>query len=254
MLCEFGSEPISFPNHDFYFRLLTSSPLRIRAQRNAKKLTAWIHLIVDEPLALHIEHNQLSVGLTLLSFHFQILCRFADSALQIRGKGHVKAAIEQWLLMHQVDENEYGADTAYKLWQRHSWKIEEKNSVFFGQSRGKSARIMSKKSMFCANPPKVFNPLILRLQEIEVELAASRFVAAMVTCFRRPPKKIGIHARMYYYMEFAGFSCRDIAARFGVAKSTANYAHQSIERRARNNRTFSKLLQEALPCALPQRM
>ncbi len=251
LLCEYGAEPFIFPNHDFTFRLLTNAPIRNRAVRNIQKLTSTINLFVDEAFARHIEQNQRSIGLTLLSFHFQTLCRFADSALQIQGYGHVKAAIERWLLIHGVDESEYAADTAYKLWQRHAWNLKEKNPVFFGHSRGKSAGIVSKKIRIRANLPTPLNGMCMSVPEIEIELAASRFVASLEACFRRPPKKIEHHARIYYYMHVAGLSCRAVASRLGITKSTASYAQQTIARRAQQNRTFGKLLAESLPCALP---
>lgn len=251
LLCEYGAEPFTFNNHDFLFKLLTAAPIRDRAIRNAEKLSARITLFVDDALARHIESRTRSIGMTLMSYHMQTLCRYADGALHMRGRGHVKESIEQWLLLHRVDENEYAAETAYKLWQRHGWKIQEKNSVFFGQWRGKSAPKMSKKTAAHANFESAPQTLRLRLSEVGVELAASKFVQALETCYRRPPHRIRDHARIYFYAKHGGLSCREIAARLGVKKSTANYAIRTIERRAGQNNTIYKLLQEALPIALP---
>lgn len=251
MICEHGQEPFIIPNHDFIFRLLSTSQLRKRPGRNVSKLTATIDLLVDEALARHIESHALAIGSALQTYHFRQLCLFADSALQLRGHGHVKAAIEQWLYMHGVDETEYAADTAYKLWQRHTWKLQEKNPQFFGRSRGKSALHLSKKSVQRAKPVTRLSATRQTLPEIEVELSASRFISSLTTCFRRPPKKVASHARIYYYMHHSGYSCRDVAAKLGVSKSTASYACRQILRRAQENRTFGLLLQEALHCALP---
>lgn len=252
LLCEYGAEPFIFPNHDFAFRLLTANPIRDRAIRHGQKLTSGVRVQLDDALARRVEQNLRAISLGFLSFHFQMLCRHADSALQIKGRGHVKAAIENWLYLHKVDENEYAADTAYKLWQRHSWNLQKKNPHFLGQSRGKSERIMSKKRTAYANRPEQLDIMCLRLPEAQIELACARFVASLKLCFRRAPKKINEHARIYYYMNVGGHSCRDITARLGVAKSTANYARLSIERRALQNPTFKKLLLEALPLALPR--
>jgi len=251
LLCEYGAEPLIIPNHDFAFRLLTSSPIQNRARRNAQKLTARISLYVDEQIARHVESHLQNVGLNILSFHFQTLCRFADAALQLQGSGNVKAAIEHWLSIHQVDENEYAADTAYKLWQRHSWNLQEKNAHFFGRSRVKSAGKMSKKLRVHANRPSALNPAKMTIPQIEAELAAARFTAAISACFRRPPKKIVCQARIYYYMVECGMSCRDVAALLGIPKSTAAHARRSIEQRAAQNRTVAKLLEEALNSDLP---
>lgn len=250
LLCEYGSEPFIFPNHDFYFKLLSSGN-NSRSERHAKKLSTSIDIMIDDTLARHVKSNRTSIGTAIMGFHFQTLCRYADAALQLKGRGHVKAAIESWLLLHGIDETEYSAETAYKLWQRNSWNLEKKNPYFFGQTRGKSALILSKKTPDNAKSLELINPLSQTLSEMQVELAVSNFVSLLSSCFRHPPQKIKHHARIYYYMEFSGLSCRDISARLGVPKSTASYARQAIQRRARQNPTFNKMLQEALPYALP---
>lgn len=252
LLSEFGAEPIILPNHDFIFKMLTGSDIRARQQRHLNKLTAQVSFLLDERFARHVEQYGRSIGAALMAYHFQVLCRFADSALQIKGKGHVKAAIEGWLYMYGIDENEYPADNAYKLWQRHGWSLKEKNPHFFGRSRDISAGITSKKMRLRASRPEPLRPMVMLKSEIEVELAVARFVAAVCACFRRPPKKLAQHARIYYYVNLSGLSCRDVEAKLGIPKSSVCYACQSIAYRAQANRTFALMLAESANSALPQ--
>jgi hypothetical protein len=252
LLAEYGCEPIAFPNQDFTFNLLSADHRRDRAPQHGLKLTASISIVVDDTTARHLSRHSVSVGLRLFRYHQQLVCRHADSANRIQGKGHIKAAIEQWLAAYKVDEDEYAVETAYKLWQRWTWKITENNRDFFGRRRGMSASISSKKMRLRAKAAKSHFPLRATLKECQVELAASRFVEGIRRCFSAPGKKCAQHARIYYYIHYGGLSCRDVAQRLGISKSTASYAVKTMTAKAQRNRTIGLLLAEAAQHDLPK--
>lgn len=252
LLAEYGCEPIAFPNQDFTFNLLTADHRRDRAPQHGLKLTSSIALVVDDATARHLARHSISVGLRLFRYHQQLVCRHADSANRIQGKGHIKAAIEQWLAAYQVDEDEYAAETAYKLWQRWTWKITGNNRDFFGRRRGMSASISSKKLRARANTPKSQFPLRATLKECQAELAASRFAEGIRRCFSSPGKKVAEQARIYYYIQYGGMSCRDVAQKMGISKSSASYAVKTLTAKAQRNRTIGLLLAEAAQHDLPK--
>lgn len=252
LLAEYGCEPIVFPNQDFTFNLLRADHIRDRAQQHGFKLTETIEVCIDDATARHIKHHERAVGLRLFRFHQQLICRHADSAFRIQGKGNIKAAIEAWLSAYGVDEDEYAVETAYKLWQRWSWKIEEKNKQFFSRRRGTTPSVLAKKNRLRATSTASRFPLNATLKEIEAELAANRFVENLRKCMRGAHKKLPVHARAYYYVKYSGLNHRQAAKRLSVCKATVTYAIASLNKKAERNRTIGLLLQEAVQTALPR--
>lgn len=246
LLAEYGCEPIAFPNQDFTFNLLKADHSRDRAIQHGLKLTSTIDIVVDDSTARHINRHQIPIGLRLFRYHQQLVCRHADSAARIQGKGHIKSAIEQWLSAYNVDEDEYAAETAYKLWQRWTWKIADNNRDFFGRRRGMSASITSKKKRARATAHKSAFPLKATLKECEAEMAANRFAENIRRCFSKPSKKLSTQARIYYYIQYGGLSCRAVAQKLGISKSSASYAVNTLKAKANRNLTIKKLLTEAV--------
>jgi hypothetical protein len=251
LLKEYGAEPITMGDHDFLFSQLTSAKLRDRTIRSAEVLSARITLCVHDALALHLNKlsNARAAGATLFRLHKEMLVRYADAVTRTKGKGAARPAIEQWLSLYDVDEDEYSTDTAYKLWQRWNWKLKEKNPHFAGQLRGKSGVKVSGKKGVRAKKARPLEPLKMTLSEMQIEAAAARFTTLVQSCFRRPPFRIAKQARIYYYMVYGQLSCRQAAGKLGHPRTTCDDAKRSIERRAAKNPTLRRLLEEA---ALPE--
>jgi hypothetical protein len=207
--------------------------------------------MVDAHLGKHLQKHGRSAALNLLSYHYQLLCRFGDAALQLQGKGGVKPAIEKWLAMYNVDENEYSAETAYKLWQRYCWDLEKKNGHFFARSRGKAAAALRKnrvaKVLHKSEAPTVY----IRPTRMEVEIAASKFVEEYKSYFRGACKKLHRHAFLYLYTHIAGISSRKAAAELNVPARTVMYVCKVMQTRAQKNPLMAQLLEQAKQYALP---
>lgn len=245
---EYGPGPICMSTHDPLFTFLTCSPLRSRISRGGDVLTASATFSVDDRLAMHLQGNAQAIGYALLKLHKQELCKFAAAAVMLNYRGGAKAAIGMWLAANNVDEEEYSLETAYKLWQRHGWKFcGEKNTTFFAHCRGKAAAVLSKKTRIVPTPPRALSGTVQTLSQIEAELAAQRFAAAIKSCFRRPYKHLPVQARIYYYVERAGLSSRQAAQMLSLPQTSIAYAVRSIRRKAAHNLTLAKLLNSALP-------
>lgn len=246
---EYGSGSIVMNNHDPLFTFLTCSPLRTRTSRGYDLLSSQVIFHVNDELALHLQQYDWQVGAALLRMHKRELCQFAAAAVALGHRGGAKDALYLWLKMRGVSEDEYSLETAYKLWQRFGWKLSsEKSATYFAQIRGKAADTLRKKRNTVPKHIKTFNATSLTLSQIEVELAANRFVGALKKCFRRCPAKIAYHARIYYYATYAGLkSHRDVARTLGIPASTIHYAVRSIKAQASKNITMSRLLSDALP-------
>jgi hypothetical protein len=246
---EYGSGSIVMNNHDPLFTFITCSPLRTRISRGSDLLDSQVIFHVNDELALHLQQYDWQVGAALLRMHKRELCQFAAAAVALGHKGGAKDALYLWLNMRGITEDEYSLETAYKLWQRFGWKLStEKSATYFAQIRGKAADSLRKKRNAVPKQIKPFNSTSLTLSQIEVELAANRFVSALKKCFRRAPAKMAYHARIYYYATYAGIkSNRDVARTLGIPASTINYAVRSIKSQASKNITMGRLLADALP-------
>lgn len=246
---EYGPGSIVMNNQDPLFTFLTCSPLRTRISRGSDLLTQQVTFHVNDDLALHLQQYDWQIGSALLRMHKRELCQFAAAAVALRHQGGAKDALYLWLSMRQVTEDEYSLETAYKLWQRFGWKLStEKSTTFFAQTRGKAADALSKKT---ATVPKLINrinPTKLTLSQIEVELAANRFVGSLRQCFRRLPHKTAYHARIYYYATYTGMRSHiEVAKALGIPQTTVSYAIRTINAHAAHNITLRRMLADALP-------
>jgi hypothetical protein len=251
LLAHYGQEPFILENHDPLFDLLSGSRIRPASRRAADGLTHKAAFLVCDELALHMASHAHAIGIKLLRYHKQQLCWYTVAHVRGRGKGVARTAISDWLLMHGITEDDYGLDSAYKLWQRFGWNFGEKNPRFVGHLQPKPGGHLSNKTRRRANAVLPVRPLIVRHKDIECELALGRFLGAYGSTFRRTPKVLPRHARVYVYVEVQGLSARDAARKLGIAHSTAAHAVSRMRYLMQRNPTVRHLWVASLGLPVP---
>lgn len=250
LIAHYGPEPITVDNtHDILFDHLAGHAIR-RSARSFLHLTAEIEFSVPESLVPYLTAQGREVGARLFNWHKYQICVYASAYQRSRGRGHVKPAIKEWLLLHGVDEDYYSEDAAYKLFQRYGWILEKKNPHFLGHKRAYASPLLSEKKRRRAKLAAPVEPLTWSLADGQVELAVARFIGSYATLVRRIPFRLEKAVRFYYYGEMQHLSVRDLSQKLKVPRSTIGCALQSLRRRCRANPTIARLLRESL--ALPQ--
>ena len=249
LTAEHGPEPLIIRQHDVLFAQLSLRRVRPRGSmlQIRQTLTTGAALLLDDDLAAHVIPHAYHVGVCLFRLHKETMCRYVH-ACNLNGVPALQA-IRQFYALHQVTEDDYQEESAWKAWQRWA-KTRKKKPHFSTQKTGKASVIMSEKRRLRAKSCTPIQPLTLSMSDISAELAASRFLAAYTNLFRRQPKHIAHHARIYFYMVCEGMSSRDVARKLGVKQWAAAYARRAMEARARHNKTIERLLHENL--ALPR--
>lgn len=250
LLAQYGAEPIILDNHDPLFEIICTP--RNTSIRNKESLSTQITFSLNDETAAHLASRPVQVGLRLLKHHKLQLCWFVLGHVGAKGKGHAMPAVEKWLTLHDVDESEYGTDSAYKLFQRFGWNFDKKNRLFGGRLRGKPGAEMTAKKRARAKLARPVEAYTYTWSDIAVELAVSRFLAAYTECFRHLPKFLPTQARMYAYVKMQSLSTRDIARKLHRSQATVWGSLHSLQNRMHRNPTIARLMQEAI--ALPEKV
>lgn len=222
LLSEYGcAEPLKIGQHDFIFPLLTSAPVTDQAYIRRSKifLTSTIEIAVVDEVANWIFHRPYHVGALLYKLHKDQMCRFAQAA--ISNGGEAWAAIEQWLFTHNVEEEHYTMDAAYKCWLRWNQSFRKKNRDFFSRMRTKASVKQAKKQ-----------PLFVRskmlLPEPEIEAALSAFLDDVELRLPGTPKRFPTHARAWFYKRLGGLSEREAAGILDMPRASVGYGCRSM--------------------------
>lgn len=249
LLSHYGrQEPITLSNHDPLFEIIAGTQAPAVA-RQRQMLTAEITFALDDELARRLNAHAAAVGARLFKHHKMMLCWFVLGFVRAKGKGHAMPSVEEFLTLHQVDEDEYATDSAYKLFQRFGWNFEEKNRRFSGRLRGNPSAELSRKKRLRASLAKPLQPCVYNMKDIDAELATARFLAAYSRHFTRTPNYLPKHARVYAYMTMQGLSIRMLAEKLGMTRSGVHNSLQSFRRRMERNPAVSRLMADAI--ALP---
>ena len=250
ILAEHGVEPVSLLKPDSLFDILAGYAINNVPARNLAQFTSSITLNLPDNLADHLQANPWGAAERLYRYCKEKLVWYVFAAEHAHGKGHARPAVRQWLDLYDVDEDEYGVDNGYKLYQREGWKFLEKNPRFSGQLKGKSASISARKFGRRAKfrPP----PVGLTQSELDqqAELAASNCLAAYSARYRRMPVKLPKQVRIYAYSVVQQLSERDVAQKLKVPKSGVHDALSSLRAKMHRNPTLRAILAECT--ALPQ--
>src|SRR5690606_24098537 len=175
------------------------------------------------------------------------LCRYVQAAT-LNGVPALHA-IRQYYTLQGIAEDDYQEESAWKAWMRWS-KTREKKPLFSQRKTGKaSVEILGKKRRR-AKLSAPLRPCRLTHSEAVIELAAARFLSAYTRLFRRVPKRLDKHVRVYYYTELYGLTCPEAAHKLSISPWAAWYACRAVEQRAARNKAVARLLIEQI--ALPQ--
>ncbi len=240
ILSEYGAEPVAIWPHDFLFEIINTriTPDNLRAQPD---LSAVLCLAVSDPRAAHLAQHGPLAGHRLLKFHHHLLCRFVDAQVRVRGSSAIKDAIHDFLSLYNIEEDEYGFESASKLCQRFFSRNRKKNAAFVAALRSKSSCTGGN---FCKStkPP-------LDISELPAELAVSRFMSKVHFLMNRYHRRLSDQARAYIYMHVFEVPSTVIAEKLGVPDRTVRDRCLVMRRRMLKNPTYARLIDEAL--ALP---
>jgi hypothetical protein len=238
ILAEHGPEPVVLDSHDILFEIINT---RITPDdlRNKSGLTEFIELTVNDRLAAHLAEYGLIAGLRLFRFHKYLMCRYADAQVRARGKGHGRPALQEFLNLYHIEEDAYGLETAYKLYQRFCWEIQKKNAGFFARMRRKPGVVLCEKNKMEKSSPS-----------LPAELAVARFMSAVQIRMKRHHRSLEKQVRAYIYTHHFGLSVREAANKLCIPFGGAAYCARVMHRRISKNPTYARLLEESL--ALPE--
>ena len=246
LLAQYGKEPIALKNHDPLFDMMSGSRQRHSDGIRNEDLKATITFALSKTVARSLTLSPYELGWRLFRFHKQQLCWYAVSQVRLKGKGAAMPAIRDWLGLHGVAEEDYGLDTAYKLWLRFGWDFDRKNGFF-------AARLRRKSSGSEIVPRANFKPLELRrtnsFDDIVLGLRAQSFVREYESKFTRVPKSLLKQITVYLIHHRQHLSQSRTAAKLEITRYNVRDALQAIDRRAGRNRAFAAMLTSAL--ALP---
>lgn len=249
LLAQYGAGVITLRSHDPLFDLISGAHPRHSAGVRNEHLSCTVRVAVSRPLAKLITLSAHEIGWRLLRLHKQQLCWYAVSQVRMKGKGAALPAIRDWLSLHDVEEDEYQLETAYKLWLRFGWDFDRKNAFFSARLRSKSS---GRKTGERAKN-ETFKPLELRrgitFDDVVLGLRASSLLDEYKTMFKTVPQSLHKHITVYLVIHRQHLSQRDAAAKLDMTRYNVRVALDSIERRAGKNRAFATMLASAL--ALP---
>jgi len=222
LLSEYGTTEPVVPNpHDLLFSILLSAPVREPAyvRRSIQFLTHPIELRLPDDAAAALFQRPYHAGALLYKYHKDQMCRYAQVA--VRNGGEAWSAIEQWLWMHDIDDDTYGMDAAYKCWLRWNSNFSQNNKVFFGRMRGKQSVKTAKKT-----PDFVRAKMVLSAPEIEVAL--SQFLDTLDRCRSNTPSRFPLHARAWFYKQLGGLSENEVSRVLAIPRATVGYGYRTM--------------------------
>lgn len=115
----YAGEPIKPPKKDILYKNLWFQCPDFRNQTNRIRsiLTEEIEIMAPRLLADHLSANGYQVGYYLYSMHVDEMCEFAF-AQKATGLTPALTAIRKFRKIHNITEDDFPLDTAYKRWQR----------------------------------------------------------------------------------------------------------------------------------------
>ena len=244
-----GASPIFLNNHDPLFDLFTGSRCRRSSGPIRDRFTADLTFVVSEDIARHIQANSATISDRLFRYHKEMLCWYVTAMVHAKGKGCARPAINQWMTLHGISEDDYSTESFYKVWQRFGWEFSKKNPQFSEQMRARKGGVLLEKKRRLAKNIQPIERLKIRQQDVEVELAISRFLTSYQNCFRRIPVKLPKHTRLYMYKEMQGLTEREVAVKCNASPGAAHHAMQAMRNRIQKSITVRTLLEESI--ALP---
>jgi hypothetical protein len=215
----YGQQPIEVDRLDLLFAMLSRGRvLRVKPEEIAG-LKMRVTLKVNADLARKIKKRGPTVGLQLARFHKDWMC--SHTATVVAHSGEALAAIREWYRRHDISEDDYSTETAYKYWQR----FVESNQLFFNKKPAKSGL---KKDNTFAGFVDVSGELQKAWTDAEIEAATQKAFELASACLVHTPVKLEHQIRAYIYGVRSAKSQVAIARRLGLPNSTARLRAQSI--------------------------
>ncbi len=235
---EYGPDlPLRIRANDILFSMLTHTQLRDRSSlvRTADLLTAETQFELDDALARHIERRCYQAGRHLFRWHKDLICRYVDTCLR-RGMT-ARGALVEFYDLHQVTEDDFSLESAWKMWQRHNRESNRKNPVFSTGIRGATA-VKNCKEITRRRKVKTALP-VERIDDM-----SARLVDVLQGCLRAVPKKTHAHLRCYLYKRYSGLSEEQMCRRLHRSPRGLYYGAAVIRTWKATDATFRRLLEQ----------
>lgn len=246
----YGSNVIFLGNHDPLFDTLTSSRQRHTHGHSRDAYNSTLTFMLKDKIAANVQQHAAAIADRLFREHKRLMCWYVAAQIRALGKGQAKPAVQDWLNLHGITEDEYSSDAAYKLYQRFCWEFDKKNAQFSGRLRRKSSGVLSRKAATHANAVDAINPLVMRKKDMDIELAINRFFGEYSRVFSKMPAKLGKHVRIYMYVTQQGLTVREGSQKLGISRNGIHHALKAMNNRIQRNPTFQVIIDKAV--ALPQ--
>lgn len=242
LMKDYGSRDMLATKDVFYSILYLRRPASPNSYKKYKQqLTESVELDINEKLAKRVENQPLDIGWFLWQLHADQMIKFVY-AQHLSGES-AKQAFRNFYELHDIDEDDYASDTAYKRWQRYikNEKIEEKTDLFVlqsecsvlssGQQNHASVIKPTKNEIHVLIGRTLTNGIFMFFKsngEINVSLFKHLFVYAYVVYGRRDSKK-----EKKELAESVGRSMRNITYsinQFSNLMDTYPYLEQAYEK------------------------
>lgn len=243
----YGSQGVVMCSTDPMFDLLSARGQTLSAT-TTKEYTTPVEFLINEKLARYLSANPIAIAHRLFRYHKHLMCWYVATQVQVRGRGAAKAAIYDWMTLHNITEDDYSSETFYKVFQRFMWNLQKKNIEMSGRLRKKTAAVLSPKNRARWGTRTGRNTP--RLPDTEVEMAIANFLAKYQTTFRAVPRLLPKHVRIYMYVTAQGLSTRAAAKKLGYSANGVHTATRTMLQRIERNIAVRDMVREVLT-ALP---
>lgn len=141
---EYGAAPISLQKHDLMYQVFLIKKMpgsKPNILQSRKILTEELSFAVSPRLGKMIIENALDIGMFLYNLHMRDMCKFVYAKWEEKESINVKGAVTNFYARHNIDEDDFALESAYKRVQRFFWKKIEENPSFWSKKETKEVRL-----------------------------------------------------------------------------------------------------------------
>ena len=207
---------IRLRSSDLLFQQLTYTrpPSRKEVKKLRKLLTERIELEINQKLFNSIKDNVVAVGDHLYKYHCLLMMKHVEALMDYTS---VSDALNTFMTKHQISEDDYPIDHAYRKWNRWKKKKKVKNESFFCAKGEPGA------SRKCNRKYAVHRVLIPRGTEyLDIVVSAVAYRAAWV--FGIKSQHFIKHLRVYLYYMYAGMNQEEVCEVLAMPRRSFYYA------------------------------
>lgn len=235
LIVQHGVEPIRPSRNDLLFNMLThhrpAAPSRLVSLRAI--LTATISVMVSDGVAEQFARNAFSVGRYIFLHHIHSMLVFVEA--QHAAGVPALTAMKTWYAKHDLDEDCFALDSAYKRWQRYEWEKEKKTDIFLKNACAVRHGAFQKSE----------SPIRVRFPATPSACTAAsvRFCDLVGAVLRRVPARMCLHGEFFFHAVVGEIKTDELARRKKVSRSTVYYGIAAIRREMDINPAFRSMVE-----------